>query len=107
MHLVAALVCFVVSIALFYGCVTVLHKDEFKDATSAEQCVFSLCGSDPTCCPIWSGNMCRKGKSTGGKCVAKGDAIPLILGMVGICFLITSIYFVFKRHATSPAMYYF
>jgi len=109
MEIVPIVVCLLLAVLSFCLAYKQVGKDQFIDTKKESDCVQSLCGSDDKCCVLWTDGVCRKGHIEGKMCVAKGDVMPLIFLALGVVFLISVFFFVFRSHNTQSkeSFYYF
>jgi len=93
-YLIISIVLFLIAVALITTALLIMKKDTFSQYKNAQDCNAYISGSaQGSACGVWDGNECRKGKITGLGCEAKGNAVPLLLAVVGAIAFITSIIF--------------
>jgi hypothetical protein len=83
-------VLFMIAIACGVATVMLLKDNDVPNANTKALCdAVKLTGKK---CAIWDGEQCRKGSLLdGGTCESDGSAVPLVLAVLTVVFLLTSI----------------
>jgi hypothetical protein len=88
-----AIVCLVLSVGAYVARYFVLKSMADLSKTSEDQCP-TVGGAEGSDCLTWDGSsLCRKGKVTGGMCVAPGSYSPMVLFISGIVLGVAAIVF--------------
>lgn len=88
-----------IGIIIFLGALYWISKIDLpikteKDCKDQDK-IKEKCQNDSTCCGVWDGVQCRKGKISNGKCVSQGNPGPIALMSVGGLFILSGlIYFI-------------
>jgi hypothetical protein len=92
---------FYISIGLFlassicFGLMwVVLQMGNYPKAKNKESCdneSDAQTKKDVKNCAVWDGSNCRKGQTVGYFCLAKGNKMPLIFGIIGLLLFIAFI----------------
>lgn len=78
-----------------------LRKVSFRSINSKDKCPFrpDECGSDTSCCAIWDGSQCRKGKlrieGANKYCISNRDYGPIVSFFLAAVFIVSA--FIYRK----------